>query len=112
VILRDWSYANGNFVTHFPLRMKPSTLQRQIIQTYDEVLSPERSARDASAGRLRDAESRRFFRQSWQFLRPDMLEYIPYLEETERGYYGPNEELLADRLKDRPDLRFIQESLR
>jgi radical SAM superfamily enzyme YgiQ (UPF0313 family) len=112
VIFKDWSYLNGNFVTHFPLRMKPSTLQREIIRTYDEVLSHDHSARDDAQGRFRSAETRRFFWKSWQFIRPEMIEYISYLEEVERGYYTANQELQTEKLKDRPDLQFIIETAR
>lgn len=111
-IFRDWGYANGNYVTHFPMRMKPSTLQREIMRTYDRVLSPWHSVRDLLTGRRRNAQWRLFFWKSWRTTRPRILEYIPYLEDIEQGYYDENEHLLVEKLKQRPDLEWVRYHLR
>ena len=106
-IFRDWGYANGNFVNHFPLNMKPSTLQRQIIQTYDEVLNPKHSVKDFLRGKIDNAKWRLFFHKSWQGTRPDMLEYITWLEEMEGPYYDEKEKLRLEKLAGRPDLEWV-----
>ncbi|KPJ51860.1 MAG: hypothetical protein AMS16_07270 [Planctomycetes bacterium DG_58] len=108
MILKDWEYANGNHVCHFPLRMKPSTLQREMMQTYDEVLSPRESVRDLLAFQRCKAQWRFMFWKIWRAARPGILEYIRYLEEIEKGYYDEDEDLLIDKLKTRPDLDWVR----
>ena len=111
-ILRDWAYTNGMFVCHFPLRMKPSTLQRQIMLTYDEVFSRRQALRDTLTGYYNQVQWRLFYRMGWRKTRRDVAAYLPYLEELEKPYYDSNENLLVDKLKDRPDLPWIINQLR
>ena len=111
-ILRDWAYTNGMFVCHFPLRMKPSTLQREIMRTYDAIFSRSQALRDLLTFHRKRAQWRLFYRLGWRKTRRDVLGYLPYLEEIEKGYYDENEHLLTDKLKDRPDLPWIVDQLR
>jgi len=111
-ILRDWAYTNGMFVCHFPLRMKPSTLQREIMKTYDEVFSRGEAVKDLLRGQRERAQWRMFYRMGWRKTRRDVAGYLPYLEEIEKGYYDQDERLVMEKLKDRPDLPWIVEQLR
>lgn len=110
-IFKDWAYGNGNFVTHFPLRMKPSTLQREIMNAYEKILKRRWALLDLLKGRYKKAIWRMLFRTAWRSTKPFVLGYIPYLEETEKGYYDENENLQIDRLDARPDLPWVLHNL-
>ncbi len=68
-IHRDWRFFGGNFVIHFPARMRPSELQRTMLETF-----------------TRYYEEPDNFRQL-QATRPTVLRYIEYLEHAEQGFY-------------------------
>ncbi|MFY9397831.1 MAG: radical SAM protein [Desulfomonilia bacterium] len=101
--LSYWDYMTGSFVTYFPRRMKPSTLQRLIFDI------PQRCFSHAAI--LRDVVSPDLFRSFFGIavgygmkrvsrnLR-DFAEqgYLEYLERIEDGLYDEREELMEDRL--------------
>jgi hypothetical protein len=112
IIFKDWAYLNGSYVCHFPMRMRPSQVQRQIMATYDDSFSGIQESEDYPRWAGRDAPWEPFLREIWRVTRPTMVEYIPYLEETERGYYDADDNLLVDKLPQRPDLDWVRHNMR
>lgn len=93
MILKSLDYASGHFVTHFPLNMKPSTLQRSI---------SEQQHRFWSLKRIPDFIRRNHWKgiihllvqgYALSMIEKPLQEYICYLEEIEQGYYDQNENL-------------------
>jgi radical SAM superfamily enzyme YgiQ (UPF0313 family) len=80
-IHHDWRFFSSNFVVHFPLNMKPSRLQREIINGYDAF-------NDAIEGSL--PIRRRVF--------GTMQVYSDYLESVEDEFYDRAERLVERRL--------------
>jgi hypothetical protein len=108
VIFKDWDYLNGSYVCHFPLRIRPSTLQQEIMGTHDDTFSVEESPGDFPRWAGREGPWRPLYERIWQAMRPSMLEYISYLEELEQGYYDKDDNLLVDKLSSRPDLERVR----
>ena len=80
-IHRDWRFYSGNFVVHYPLRMKPSTLQRAMRSYYRTFY---RTNRDT------------FYQ--YHPIQATYEHYIPFLERAERGMYDHGGILRTDRL--------------
>jgi radical SAM superfamily enzyme YgiQ (UPF0313 family) len=105
MILKSLDYANGHFVTHFPMQMKPSTLQRSLLDQQRRFWSPARIP-----GFIRRKRWDRVFHLIMQryalanFEKP-VREYVPYLEKIEREYYDQDEHLDLDKIAQR-DLRY------
>jgi radical SAM superfamily enzyme YgiQ (UPF0313 family) len=105
MILKSLDYANGHFVTHFPMQMKPSTLQRAVL---------DQQRRFWSLGRIRGFIRRdrwdrvaHLIMQRYalaRFERP-VRQYLPYLERIEQPYYDRDERLDMARIAQR-DLRY------
>ena len=110
-IFKDWGYINGNFVSHFPKNMKPSTLQREIAATYEAVLSPWNSVKDLLTGRFANALWRYIFYRAWKNTWPDIKDYLPYLEEIEKGCYDESECLIDEKAKQRADIPWIMNQM-
>ncbi len=102
--LSYWDYMTGSFVTYFPRRMKPSTLQRTIFHINDRSFT--------HLGILRDVFSRDLFRSFFGIavgygmkrVNRNLLAfaengYIRYLEEIEQGLYDEHEVLREGRLE-------------
>jgi radical SAM superfamily enzyme YgiQ (UPF0313 family) len=86
-IFHSWKYCDGNFVTHYPMHMRPSALQRLVIEAYDTLYGPGEIL--AALGR-RDytaARGKLLHLYSWNRVRKGMVGYVPFLEELERGLY-------------------------
>ncbi|MFH1539101.1 MAG: radical SAM protein [bacterium] len=83
-IHRDWRFYSGNFAVHFPRLMRPSELQRGILEGYQT-----------------------FYRHSpnsmvpFMPVRPTMIRYIDYLREIEVPFYGPDGRRLDKKLEGR-----------
>jgi len=109
-IHRGWGYQNGNFVTHFPLRMPPSKLQHAIISAYDTIYSPRQAFRAFKSGKFADTVSKLLIRSVWSDVRKPLRDYIPFLEELEDGLYDPEgnlrEDLLIERVQKDPRWTF------
>ena len=102
--LSYWDYMTGSFVTYFPRRMKPSTLQRLIFEIPQRCFSHAAILRDAASpdlfrsffgiavgyGMKRVGRNLRDFAQQG---------YLQYLEQIEAGLYDNREELREDRLE-------------
>lgn len=83
-IHRDWRLFTGHFVVFFPKLMRPSQLQRVVVEG-----------------------QRRFFRENrdtfFQYfpVYASSVPYLRYLEEAEKGFYDSNDCLIEDRLEGR-----------
>jgi len=97
-IFRGWPYCDGHFVTHFPLQMKPSSLQEAVIDVYRTVYSPIQIVRALAKGSIRDARRRLVVRHQWNTIEKAIHSYIPFLEELEEGLYDSNGRLREERL--------------
>jgi radical SAM superfamily enzyme YgiQ (UPF0313 family) len=97
-IFRAWAYSDGHYVTHFPLRMRPSQLQRGLIDAYRAMYSVGEVARALADGRVHDAKRRLLHRYSWRRIEAGPLEYVDFLRELEDGLYEPDGRLREDAL--------------
>jgi radical SAM superfamily enzyme YgiQ (UPF0313 family) len=96
-IHHDWRFFSSAFVIHYPKYMKPSTLQKIIIENYNTFYSiKRRSVEDPLKG---TAFGRGLFKLF--MVNPEMRvaeKYIPFLQELEAGLYDGNEHLIESRL--------------
>jgi len=110
-IFLGWRYCNGHFVTHFPLKIPPSILQREIPKIYRKIYSPKQVLRAFKNGKFREARHKILLRYLWHFIEKEIEAYIPFLEEIEDGLYDSNgnlcEELLIQRVKKNPRWTFL-----
>jgi len=97
-IFREWKYCDGNFVTHFPLHMRPSQLQRALIEAYRTVFSPGEIFRAFRRGKYADTREKLAHWYMWRMIEPGLREYIPFLEELEEGLYDADGTLQQDHL--------------
>jgi radical SAM superfamily enzyme YgiQ (UPF0313 family) len=97
-IFREWKYCDGNFVTHFPLHMRPSQLQRALIDAYRQVFSPAQIINAVSRGKYADGREKLGHRYMWWLIEKGLRQYIPFLEELEHGLYDGGDKLQQDRL--------------
>lgn len=93
MIIKSLDYATGHFVTHFPLHMKPSTLQRSLLEQQRRFWSPGRIWGLIRRGQWDRALSQLVQRYALSLFEKPVKEYVNYLQETEQGYYDKNEEL-------------------
>jgi len=100
ILVPSWDYMTGNFVTYFPKRMKPSTLQREVLEGYRRFYSVFRAFKYLLRLRPRQAAHLLVL---WLFthrpLQKHMERYIPYLEKVEKGFYDENDNLIESRLE-------------
>ncbi len=100
-IFRGWRYCDGNFVTHFPLRMRPSQLQRAIIEAHRTVFSAAQILKSLRRGNLVDAKEKILHRYMWHTIEAALEDYVPFLETLEDGLYDRSDRLREDRLAKR-----------
>jgi radical SAM superfamily enzyme YgiQ (UPF0313 family) len=111
----SWDYVNGNYVTHFPMRMPPSVLQDTVrdclFRFYSPLQLPRRLARLGRVNNRRAfAASSAAIYATLKLNRGDLDEYTAYLRTVERPYYDAAGHLLEDRLPPGgllPDLPFL-----
>lgn len=96
----NWDYSNGNFVLHFPKRMKPSTLQREIMEGQRRFYTRSGIIKTFLKGTCWRGLHKVYFRYMWERVHREVERYIPYLENIEQGYYDENEELLEAKLQE------------
>jgi radical SAM superfamily enzyme YgiQ (UPF0313 family) len=111
----SWDYVNGNYVTFFPKHMRPSTLQKTVLDCLDSFYHPRHIPRKVAAqGKVNNAL--RFggsLAAIWATLRRNRAEfdkYTDYLRSVEADYYDAHDELLEERLPPlgiRPEVPFI-----
>jgi anaerobic magnesium-protoporphyrin IX monomethyl ester cyclase len=109
-IFRGWGYSDGHYVTHFPLQMPPSKLQRAIIDAYRTIYSPIQVFRALKNRRFVDAKWKILLRYLWRSIDEEPVKYISFLEEIEHGLYDSDghlcEDLLIQRLQKNPRWTF------
>ena len=101
-IIPSFDYCTGHFVTHFPARVKPSTLQRTIVEAQHRFWSLGRVARAAVRGDFATATHIASHRAAFLPVERHQLAYAERLEHLEAGYYDGHERLLMDRIATRP----------
>lgn len=100
-IFREWKYCDGNFVTHFPLHMRPSQLQKALIDAPRTVFSPARVLDALRRGKPQDAKEKLTHRYMWWTISKGLQHYVPFLEELEEGLYDESNRLNEARLIER-----------
>ncbi len=109
-IFRGWGYCDGMFVTHFPLQISPSELQRAIIEGYRIAYSTKRIVEALKRGNFADVKWQLGVRYLWKAMEKGLRNYIPFLEELEDGLYGPDHRLrdavLLERVRKDPRWTF------
>ena len=93
-IFLNWKYYDGYFVTHFPLQMKPSQLQRILVDGYRSIYSPSQVLGAMKRGKFGDARAKLLLRYLWHDIEKGVRAYLPFLEEIEEGLYGAGGQLL------------------
>jgi radical SAM superfamily enzyme YgiQ (UPF0313 family) len=97
-IFKDWAHCDGNFVSHFPKRMRPSQLQRAIIESHREVFSVRTAVGALGRGSLVQAWEKATHRWMWNTIQRGLDAYLPWLEEIEDGLYSRDGQLMEERL--------------
>jgi radical SAM superfamily enzyme YgiQ (UPF0313 family) len=109
-IFRGWRYCDGHFVTHFPLHMPPSNLQRAIIEAYRRIYSLPRIVRALKDRQFDEVRRNALLRYQCWAIEKGTREYISFLEELEEGLYDSDghlcEDLLVQRVKKDPRWTF------
>jgi anaerobic magnesium-protoporphyrin IX monomethyl ester cyclase len=98
-LFKGWDYCDGNFVSHFPLYMRPSELQQAVIDAHRTVYSPFAFW---DAFRRKDwtaVKEKAINLYGWSFIEKGLRQYIPWLQQVEEGFYGSEGRLLEDRLR-------------
>lgn len=101
-IMPDFDYCTGNFVTHFPMKMLPSTLQRTLIDAQKRFWNLKRAAVSVITGNFMHAVHMASHRYAFSLIEKYQEEYAQYLERIEQGYYDKNEQLRLDLISNRP----------
>ena len=101
MIIKSLDYTNGHFVTHFPLHMKPSTLQSSILKHQHRFRSLKRVMDFVRQGRWARAKSLLIQRYALSLFEKSVEEYVQYLEEIEQEYYDDNEKLDLNKIAHR-----------
>jgi radical SAM superfamily enzyme YgiQ (UPF0313 family) len=103
-IVPSYDYCTGHFVTHFPSHMKPSTLQRTIVDAQRIFWDRKRAAKYAATGSFARGVHLLTHRVAFSAVEKYQLAHAHYLESVEQGYYDDNEMLIESRIKKRePD---------
>lgn len=100
-IMPDFDHLTGHFVSHFPARMKPSTLQRTIVDAQRRFWSLSRAAGRAADGDFSGALHLAAHRFAFHSVEKQQLAYAQLLESIEDGYYDADEQLRMDRIATR-----------
>lgn len=103
-IHNDWRFYNGNFVIHYPKRMKPSTLQQELINGTKRFYSKMRCLKALFFKGKID-----YFAQFYS-LKPvleTMEKYMACLKKYEHGLYDEDENLIEENLpkNEKPELK-------
>lgn len=109
-IFLEWKYYDGYFVTHFPLQMTPSQLQRSLINAYRSIYAPTQVVQALKDRKFGDAKAKILLRYLWRDIEKGAQEYLPFLEELEDGLYDTGgslrEDLLMQRIAKNPQWTF------
>jgi len=94
-IHKDWRFFNSNFAIHFPKKIKPSSLQKEIIKAYKTYYNIKRFV--WSHMNMTSFVARR----SALKLVKTMEKYVVLLEELEDGFYDENENRIEEKFQER-----------
>lgn len=89
----DLDHYNSNFVTFLPHLMRPSRLQRRLVQAYERFFSPWRALKGLAAGKRLDAYHRFAGWLGSRGLMSQMRRHVRWLEHREQGYYDDRDRL-------------------
>ena len=101
LIMTSFDYFGGNYVVHFPKKMKPSTLQREMMRGSKEFWSLKRCLKNALKLNFRTAINILFHHYSYQGIWRQQAKYAAYLESIEQDYYDEKGNLVIERIKNR-----------
>lgn len=90
------AYQHYSYVSVFPKSMRPSKLQRTVIQAYKSFLTKRLSTNEYSP-RMRKIK---MWGRNMKYTTSRMEEYAQYLEKVEKPYYNSNDQLLEDILRE------------
>lgn len=102
IIIPNFDFCTGSFVTHFPMRIKPSMLQRSLVAAQRKFWSIKRALKSALRFNFRHALHLITHRYAYVLVEKEQLRYAKYLETIEDGYYDQNQCLRLDRIAGRP----------
>jgi radical SAM superfamily enzyme YgiQ (UPF0313 family) len=100
-IFRGWKYCDGNFVTHFPLHMRPSQLQTGLVNAHRRFFSADRILDALKRRKYADSKEKLTHRYMWWTIEQGIKHYIPFLEKLEDGLYDSSDNLREDLLAKR-----------
>ena len=98
-----YDYMTGNFVTYFPKRMKPSTLQKSVIDVYRELYAHRRILKNIFSSNIFAsifgvAQGYLFKRMNDNIGAVVDNYYMDYLKKIEDGLYDEHEVLIEEKL--------------
>ena len=104
-----YDYMTGSFVTYFPKRMKPSTLQAMVFDVYDRVYTHGRIlrrlwARNTFTSVFGIAHGYGIKRMNASLRETAGAGYLDHLRRIEDGLYDADENLIESRLAELPGL--------
>jgi len=109
-IFKSWAHCDGNFVSHFPLQIRPSRLQDALVRAHERVFSARAIAEAVRRQRWADAWEKATHRWMWSTIQRPLREYIHWLESIEHGLYDERDRLrepqLLMRLAEGPEWAF------
>lgn len=91
-------YYNLNFVSIYPRMMKPSTLQRHLIDAHERFYAPKRALQALLRRETMRAYQRAMGYWSQRVMVRQMRAYLTYLEEKEHGKYDASGQLIEGAL--------------
>jgi pyruvate-formate lyase-activating enzyme len=99
IILPHYDFGTGNYVTIFPKKMKPSTLQKEYIRAYRRVNSIKTAWHGIKQGNITSGVERLFSYLAHRAVIEEMEKrYIPLLYKIEEELYDEQERLLEHKL--------------
>lgn len=100
------NFYNLNFVSIYPKKMRPSQLQRGLIEAHERFLSKNRITHAIKNGNWKDARNRLVGIMAQGSAQKKMInqmkDYLPFLEAAEKGKYDKNDCLIEENLTDEP----------
>ena len=96
------NFYNLNFVSIFPKLVRPSVLQKKLIEAHERFYSMKRVWHALRTGDRKRTRQRFLGHLAQQKMLTQMYNYLPYLEETEKGKYDNHGVLIEDALDKTP----------
>ena len=102
LIMPSFDYFGGNYAVHFPMNMKPSTLQREMTKGSKKFWSLKRCFKNLLTFNFRTAVQIFYHHLAYLKIWQEQTKYAAYLEEIEQGYYDEEEHLILEKIRNRP----------